>query len=313
METGKEEGLLMDLIIQPGDGLTSILAAIKKAKSRVELTIFRFDRKELQKALEQAVTRGVKVHALIAHQAAGEGKKLRKLELELLEKGVTVSRSADDLVRYHNKMMLIDRETLYMLAFNWAYLDIEKSRSMGIVTRNPKLVGEAVKLFQADSMRQPYCAGHDCFLVSPENARARLAKFIKKAKKELLIYEMKISDKHMIALLNERAKAGVDVRVLGRMTKKSDVVKVDKLPGMRMHLRAMLRDGQDVFIGSQSMRPLELDKRREAGLVVKDRRVAKKFRELFEEDWAKTDVAKALRKAAEKEEKKEEREEAAAS
>src|SRR3954464_13823979 len=125
----------MELIVQPEDGLTPILTAIKKAKSRIELTIFRFDRNELQKALEIAVARGVKVHALIAHQAAGEGKKLRKLELELLEKGVTVSRSADDLVRYHNKMMLIDREVLYMLAFNWARLDIDKSRSMGIVTK----------------------------------------------------------------------------------------------------------------------------------------------------------------------------------
>src|SRR4029077_7965497 len=77
----------MDLLVQPEDGLTRILTAIKKAKSRIELTIFRFDRMELQKALEQAVARGVKVHALIAHQAAGEGKKLRKLELELLDKG----------------------------------------------------------------------------------------------------------------------------------------------------------------------------------------------------------------------------------
>jgi phosphatidylserine/phosphatidylglycerophosphate/cardiolipin synthase-like enzyme len=292
----------MELLVQPDSGLVPVLNGIKKAKSRIELTIFRFDRKELQKALEQAVLRGVKVHALIAHQAAGEGKKLRKLELELLEKGVTVSRTADDLVRYHDKLMLIDRKRLYMLAFNWANLDINKSRSMGVVTKNPKLVQEALRLFRADSMRRPYTAGHDQFLVSPENARAGLARFIKGAKKELLIYEMKISDKQMLGLLNERAKAGVDIRIIGRMTKKSDLIKIDKMPGMRLHLRAMLRDGTDVFIGSQSLRALELDKRREVGIVVKDRSVAKRFRDVFEDDWAKTSVAKELRKAAEKEE-----------
>jgi polyphosphate kinase len=253
---------------------------------------------------------------LIAHQAAGEGKKLRKLELELLDKGVAVSRSADDLVRYHDKLMLIDREKLFLLAFNWAHLDIAKSRSLGLVTRNPRLVQEAVKLFQADSTRQAYTAGHDSFLVSPENARTGLAKFIKGAKKELLIYEMKISDKQMIALLNERAKAGVNIRIIGRMTKKTDLMKIDKMPGMRLHLRAMLRDGQDVFIGSQSLRALELDKRREVGIVAKDRRVAKRFRELFEGDWAKTGVGRDLLKAAGKErekEKEEKREVAAAS
>jgi cardiolipin synthase len=290
----------MDLLVQPQDGLTPILAAIKRAKSRIELTIFRFDRPELQKALEQAVARGVKVHALIAHQAAGEGKKLRKLELELLEKGITVSRSADDLVRYHDKMLLIDRELLFVMAFNWARLDINKSRSMAIVTKNAKFVQEAVKLFQADSMRQPYTAGHEALIVCPENARASLARFIKNAKKELLMYEMKISDKQMIALLQERAKAGVAVRIIGRMTKKSDDIRIDKMPGMRLHLRAMLRDGTDVFVGSQSLRALELDKRRELGIIVRDRKVAKRFREVFEEDWANTGVGKEMRKAAEK-------------
>src|SRR5205809_4663161 len=139
----------MDLLVQPQDGLTPILAAIKKAKTRIELTIFRFDTKELQKALEQAVVRGVKVHALIAHQAAGEGKKLRKLELDLLAAGVTVSRTADDLVRYHDKLLIIDREVLYVMAFNWARLDIEKSRSLGLVIRQPKVIQEAIKLFEA--------------------------------------------------------------------------------------------------------------------------------------------------------------------
>src|SRR5947207_3028792 len=136
----------MELLVQPNDGLTSIITAMKKAKATIELTIFRFDVKELQKALEQAVVRGVKVHALIAHQAAGEGKKLRKLELEMLEAGVTVSRTADDLVRYHDKLLIIDREILYALAFNFAKLDIDKSRSLGVVTRRRRLVQEAIKL-----------------------------------------------------------------------------------------------------------------------------------------------------------------------
>src|ERR1700687_3155534 len=155
----------MELLVQPGDGLTSIIAAIRKAKTQVELTIFQFDMKELQKALEQTVQRSVKVHALIAHQAAGEGKKLRKLELELLEAGVTVSRTADDLVRYHDKLLIIDREILYALAFNWAKLDIDKSRSLGVVTKHPRLLQEAIKLFTADACRQPYSAVYECLVV----------------------------------------------------------------------------------------------------------------------------------------------------
>jgi len=79
----------MDLIVTPEDGLTPLIVAIKKATKQIEITIFRFDLKELQKALETAVTRGVKVHALIAHTTGGGAKRLRKLELDLLAAGVT--------------------------------------------------------------------------------------------------------------------------------------------------------------------------------------------------------------------------------
>ena len=99
----------MDLIIQPRDGLTPLIAAIKKATKQIDITIFRFDLKELQRALQSAVTRGVKVHALIAHTTGGGQKRLRKLELEMLNAGVTVSRTDDDLLRYHYKMLLIDQ------------------------------------------------------------------------------------------------------------------------------------------------------------------------------------------------------------
>jgi cardiolipin synthase len=291
----------MELIVQPEDGLTPLLTAIKNATKTIEVTIFRFDVKELQKALESAVTRGVKVHALIAHVTGGGEKRLRKLELELLAAGVTVSRTDDDLVRYHNKMILIDREVLYTLGFNFAKLDIIKSRSMGVVTKDSRLLAEAIKLFEADSTRQPYQAGCDCFLVSPENARTELTKFIKGAGKELLIYDMEISDPQMIKLLQERNKGGVDVRIIGKVTQKKDGLKDDRMPGLRLHLRAMLRDGQDLFLGSMSLRTLELDKRREVGIVVKDRAVAKRFREIFEKDWAKTGIAE---KAEQKEKTK---------
>lgn len=288
----------MELIVQPEDGLTPLIVAIKKATRQIEVTIFRFDIKELQKALESAVTRGVKVHALIANTTGGGARRLRKLELDLLAAGVTVSRTDGDLVRYHNKMLLIDHETLYALAFNFTRLDVEKTRSLAVATQHKAIVSEAIKLFAADSTRQPYTAACDGFLVSPENARTGLARFIKSAKKELLIYEVKISDRQMIRLLQERVKAGVDVRIIGKVSKRGEGLKVEKMPGTRLHVRAMLRDGHEMFLGSMSLRAGELDKRREVGVIVKERTAAKRFRELFEQDWAKTDSGKKAEEAA---------------
>jgi phosphatidylserine/phosphatidylglycerophosphate/cardiolipin synthase-like enzyme len=91
----------MKLIIQPDAGVEPVVTAIKQARKSLDVTIFRHDRDEIARALESAVGRGVNVRALIAHTHSGSDKVLRKLELRLLAAGVTVSRTGDDLVRYH--------------------------------------------------------------------------------------------------------------------------------------------------------------------------------------------------------------------
>jgi cardiolipin synthase len=132
------------------------LRAVKAAKRSIDIVIFRFDRTDLEKALEAAVARGVNVRALIAHTNSGGEKILRKLEARFLASGVTVSRTADDLPRYHGKMMVVD-STLYVFGFNYTKLDIEKSRSFGIVTSDARLVKEACALFEADNTRMRRC------------------------------------------------------------------------------------------------------------------------------------------------------------
>ena len=281
----------MKLIIQPDDGVTPLVQAVKSAKKTVDIVIFRFDRIELEKALEAAVARGVVVRALIAHTNRGGEKSLRKLELRLLDAGVTVARTADDLPRYHGKMMLID-DTLHLFGFNYTRLDIEKSRSFGIVTDEPKLVKDACELFEADCTRQPYKPTRDQLVVSPENSRALLTDFIKKAKKELLIYDAKVSDRLILRQLADRAKDGVEIRMFGKLGKGATGIDARKLPDLRLHVRAIIRDGGAVFVGSQSLRKLELDGRREIGVITSDERIAKKMRDVFEADWALTPESK---------------------
>jgi phosphatidylserine/phosphatidylglycerophosphate/cardiolipin synthase-like enzyme len=304
---GREEKDEVKLIIQPNDGVTPLVQAVRGAKKAVDIVIFRFDRAELEKALEAAVARGVVVRALIAHTNRGGEKILRKLELRLLDAGVTVARTADDLPRYHGKMMIVD-DTLHVFGFNYTKLDIEKSRSFGITTTDETLVKEAQALFEADSTRQAYKPSNADLVVSPETSRERLTAFLKKAKKELLVYDAKVSDRLMLRLLAERAKAGVEIRMFGKTGKGATGIEARKLPDLRLHVRAIIRDGAAAFIGSQSLRKLELDGRREVGVIVEDEKIAKKMRDVFEADWAQTPEAKAAAAEEAKEKEKEEKE-----
>jgi cardiolipin synthase len=277
------------LLVQPGDGIAPLINGIKRAKTKIEIAIFRFDQREMEKALGAAAERGVAVQALIANTNRGGEMNLRALEMRLLAAGVTVARTADDLVRYHDKLMIIDRRELYLLAFNFTHIDIERSRSFGVITTNRKLVQEAGKLFEADVKRKPYTAGLATFIVSPVNARKQLGLFIKGAKKELLIYDPEVGDVEMIRLLEERAKAGVEIRILGRLSQPSAGIVARKLPQRRLHTRTIIRDGREAFVGSQSLRQLELDGRREVGIIIRDAKAVSRLIKTFQDDWVLKD------------------------
>jgi cardiolipin synthase len=273
------------LIIQPDDGLMPLLKAIRRARKTIDIVIFRFDRIELERALEAAVTRGVIVRALIAHTNRGGEKSLRRLQARLLDAGVSVIRTADDFPRYHGKLLVVD-DALYVFGFNYTKLDIEKSRSFGVMTRDKRLVKEAGSLFEADCARQPYSPGCQRLVVSPETSRELLTAFIRQAKKQLLIYDAQVSDTLMQRVLQDRLRAGVEIRVIGNLERNLAGAECRQLLDLRQHVRAIVRDGAACFIGSQSLRKLELDGRREVGVIVTDPRIAKQVQSVFEADWA---------------------------
>lgn len=278
----------MKLIVQPRDGLSGITTALRTAKREIDIVIFRCDRSDIEKALDAAVKRGVKVRALIAHTNHGGEKRLRRLEQRLLEAGATVARTGNELLRYHGKFVIIDRTTLWLLGFNLTALDCHSSRSFGIATRERAHVQEALKLFEADCARQPYGPADGGLVVSPENSRAALSAFIRGAKRELLIYDPKVSDSALIELLLDRMKQGVDVRIIGKVAGAARKLPHEKFPGRRLHVRAIVRDGKQAFIGSQSLRRLEIESRREVGLIVKQSQVVRELAATFEEDWSQT-------------------------
>jgi cardiolipin synthase len=289
-------GDILRLIVQPGDGTAPLIKAIKAAKKSIEIVIFRLDQKDIERALEDAAGRGVAVTALITYTNRGGENSLRKLEMRFLAKGITVARTANDLVRYHGKMMLIDRKELFVLTYNFTHLDIERSRSFGIVTKNAELVRAAVALFDADSKRTAYKAKSRKFLVSPVNARQELAAFLKGAKKELLIYDIKLTDPTMSKIIAERIAAGVQVRILGGAVSDKKLPS-RKLRRYRLHTRGILRDGKHLFLGSQSMRKLELDARREIGAIVQGPKVVSGFSAVFDDDWRASETEKDKKEA----------------
>jgi cardiolipin synthase len=277
----------MKLIVEPEGGIGPILRAIAQARTAIDIVIFRLDCRSVTHELEAAVRRGVAVRAMIARKHHGSSRDLRKLERRLLRSGAVLSRTAGDLVRYHGKMMIVDRRVLHVYGFNYTRRDY-KSRSFGIETANPALVRDALELFDADATRRPYRSGSGELVVSPDNSRERLSAFIRGARRQLLIYDPRLSDTAIHRLLTERAATGLDVRIIGKARHLRSPLKIEKFPGFRLHVRAIIRDGRQAFVGSQSLGRIELDRRREVGVIVRDPAVVRRMRAIFERDWRHT-------------------------
>jgi hypothetical protein len=61
-----------------------------------------------------------------------------------------------------------------------------------------------------------------------------------------------------------RAKAGIDVRMIGRLEVKwSGGIKNEHHPGKRLHVRAIIRDGRRAFMGSQRKKDEKVERREE--------------------------------------------------
>jgi phosphatidylserine/phosphatidylglycerophosphate/cardiolipin synthase-like enzyme len=273
------------LFIVPDDTANPLIEAMRGARKSIEIAIFRMDRKDLERELAEAAKRGVAVHVLLASRNGGGEKSLHALEARLAAAGAVVSRTAEDLTRYHGKFMIVDRERLYILAFNFTRSDLERARSFGVAVTHPKLVQEAVKLFLADAAHQPYAAGSGGLVVSPSNAREQLREFLKGAGRELLIYDPEISDKTMLQILKKRADDGVKIRVIGEIKSGSGGMEVRASHPLRLHARTIIRDREIAFLGSQSLRRLELDSRREVGIIFPNRAAVERLVQVFEEDW----------------------------
>ena len=94
----------------------------------------------------------------------------------------------------------------------------------------------------------------------------------------------------MLGLIEKQARAGVEVRIIGKTERPLENVAVTKFHG-RLHVRAIIQDGRRLFVGSQSLRRTELDKRREIGAVVSEASEVRKAMGVFEEDWAASQAA----------------------
>ncbi|HET9530961.1 MAG TPA: phospholipase D-like domain-containing protein [Blastocatellia bacterium] len=286
----------LSLIIQPGDSFFPIVDAIDRASHTIKMTIFRMNDPIVRDALNYAVARKVKVQALVAMDSKGWTKRNKKLADELSKIGIEVRipRSRKEKVKkFHYKMMTVDDSQSLILTFNPTQKNLHYARDFGVLVRDHEITTELNRLFDADWHGTTFRPENLPLVISPYNSRKKLLDLLLEAQHTIRIMDAKVHDQEIMGLLLRKASSGCDVKIITRDSYFDEVVPnfhVRRLLRFKLHAKCIVVDSARFFVGSQNLRSISLDRRREVGIIIEDAPMSRRIERVFDEDWASTTV-----------------------
>jgi phosphatidylserine/phosphatidylglycerophosphate/cardiolipin synthase-like enzyme len=281
----------ISLIVQPGDSFFPMVRAIDSAVRSINLTVFRMDDPIIQKALLEAKQRGVRIRVLIASSANGWEEKNQKLLKDAKKAGISTREPSGDSkkARYHYKVMTVDDSTALIFTFNPTRENLHYTRDFGVELYNPRVASELNRLFDADWDDMPFTPDADSpLLISPFNSREKMRALLESAQKSIHIADAKVEDPAILQLLSEKARGGIEVRILGDQKHKSglpSMIESRATPRFKLHAKCVIVDGSKAVLGSMNLRTESFDRRREVGILIDDAVALKRLNAVFDSDW----------------------------
>jgi len=249
------------IVTAPGDRREVVVTAIRQARERLALSLYRCNDRAIFDALTEARARGVQVDVLVTSRSGGGKKRLRKLWQALEATGVSLHAHADPVVKYHAKYLVADDGPALVASLNFTRKCFAKTIDAIVVTHDPDVVSGLRSLLAADCGHEPMPEQlSPRLIVGPERARRQFTSILAQASSSVRMIDRKASDPALMALLQTRSSEGVRV----------ELYDAKRLCGLRSHGKIMLVDDRLAVIGGLSLNPMSLDFRREVALTVTD-------------------------------------------
>jgi phosphatidylserine/phosphatidylglycerophosphate/cardiolipin synthase-like enzyme len=254
------------LVIAPRLRRRAIVAAIRTARERLVLSIFRCDDRVVRRALADAARRGVRVSVLMTARARAAGRALEELQAWLAAHGIEVRRFAGGM-KYHAKYLVADGRLAVVTTLNLTGRCFSRTCDFTLVTHDPAVVSGLAELFAADWAARPVAvapAQRERLFVGPDQSpRTRFAALVGEARARIRILDAKLSDDELVTLLERRQRTGISV----------DIARRRDVRVLRRHGKLLIVDGTAAIIGSLALSRRGLDRRRELAVVIRDPRL----------------------------------------
>ncbi|HEY4184775.1 MAG TPA: phospholipase D-like domain-containing protein [Polyangia bacterium] len=286
------------LVVLPDDDPQTLLTAVASARRRVWVEMYMLTDGRAVDALAAAHAAGADVRVLLEPAPYGDASANEGAFLALGQAGIDVRWFAvpDGLV--HIKLLLVD-DRAFVLTPNLTLSGLTRNREYAVLDAAPDDVSRAEAVWQADATGgDPGSPSPTTrILVSPLDARARLAAAIDAARLSIALEIEEISDVDLVARLVAAQAGGAVVTVIvpadersaatnGALTRlASGGVDVRALATPTLHAKAMVLDRQRAYLGSINFTRASLDDNREMGLLLDDPAIVARTDATIGDDW----------------------------
>ena len=254
------------IVIEPRLRRRTIVAAIRAARERLVVSMFRCDDRIVLQGLAAAADRGVHVRVLMTPRARAGAQELDALHAWLAGRGIDVRRYEGGM-KYHAKYLAADTGLALVTTLNLTARCFARTCDFTLVSRDAALVAGLRELFDADWSQRPLCltdAQRERLIVGPDHQpRERFAALLRQARQQVRILDAKFTDPYLVGLLEERRRAGITVERARRR---------DVRP-LRRHGKLLMVDGDAAVIGSFALSAGALERRRELAVITRDARL----------------------------------------
>jgi len=291
------------LVVLPDDSARPILDALDQAETSLRIKMFLFSDPHILEAVTRAHRRGVKVRIMLNPERRDGEKENDETRKKLRNAGIEVMDSNPAFELTHEKSMIVDDQSAWIMSLNWATKNLNETRDYAVVTSHAHEVKEIIECFEADWARRPFDPGeHSHMIWCVGNARQRIAEFIDHAQHSLWVQNERYQDPLIIEHFVRASRRGVNVHVMARpphalkqeklaegvagLRILDDVgVKVHKVHHLKLHAKLLFADGARAIVGSINLAPGSFNSRRELAIEVWDQEVVDRIHKLVRHDW----------------------------
>ncbi|GAC1393652.1 MAG: hypothetical protein NVS4B11_16800 [Ktedonobacteraceae bacterium] len=296
------------VLVEPDAGDHDITSAILGTQKSVWVEMYLLSDRNVIRALEEVAHKGLDVRVMLEPHPFGGGPSSKRTLDQLKAAGVQAQPTDPSFTLTHEKGMIIDGSTAYIMTSNFTRAALGGSsggsrgttnREYDIIDSNPQDVQAVIAIFNADWNHTIAQFSDPNLVVSPVNSRNAFTTLIGSAHSTLLIEAEEMKDNAIEQALVNAAKRGVHIQVIlpsargssgdsnsqGISTIKQDGTQVKEDPRLYMHAKIIVVDGQRAFVGSENISAQSLDQNRELGIIVADGGILSTLQQTFQQDW----------------------------